>query len=429
MNRLLKRGGASALALVGMAAGGAVPAEAAPKLRYEFGYFLPRTSFGAAAAERLIKCPTHDDPDAVIETTVVIDSTTRPDPDAYVRLDTSSGFLAKRSTEIKLNPDGTLAAFNGSTEGEGGAVLGAVIKVATTFASAAIAAPVVAAKPLVKSSEGKPSSACTAKVAAEVAHRDMLLKEVADLEAQIVAGQTSPAVAALLDRRRTALADAEDALTLTGKVVIDPDNVSKTATEVAASLKDPSIDPIAVAGWFEGGQVPANVACRPSSKGFRLAWTVDQRVVDALASSGEKGDVPKGLQSNLVYRRPIPVSVKVASVGNDDSDCARFHYGRLDATKIVHVAQLSPVFLIPLGRGGLFGSRQAEADFDANGVPTRLKYGSLSGDAGIATVVNAAGDGFTTLRGAAAAARDRQLQVLRDKKEYRDLMAALNETQ
>lgn len=424
MNKLMGRGGASALALVGMAVGAASPAEAAPKLGYELGYFLPRTSFGAAAAERLIKCPSMDDRDAVIETTVVIDSATKPDPDAYVRLDTSSGFLAKRTTEIKLNPDGTLVSFNGSTEGEGGAVLGAVIKVATTVAATMagggmLGAPLMMLRERSESPQPRLSFSCTDKTERKVAERDRLADAVADLEAQVIAGHDSPAVAALLDARRAALADADDALTITSKAVADPKYGEDSGTI--------RIDPFDPDGWFEG-DVPARIRRRPGINGFQLSWTADKRIAAALAKSAWPAGIPADPQSYLLYRRPIPVSVKAVSCEVGGPDCRPDASEKaITAAKVVSVAQLSPIFVVRLGRGGMFGSRQAEADFDAGGTPTRLKYGSASGGADIASVIGAGGDGFSTLRGGAAAARDRQLQLLRDKKEYRELTTALND--
>ena len=68
MNKRMGRGGASALALVGMAVGAAPPAEAAPKLGHEVGCFPPRTSFGAVAAERLINCPSAGGRGGLVET-------------------------------------------------------------------------------------------------------------------------------------------------------------------------------------------------------------------------------------------------------------------------------------------------------------------------------------------------------------------------
>jgi hypothetical protein len=424
MNKVMGRGGASALALVGMAMGASSPAEAAPKLGFEFGYFLPRTSFGAAAAERLIKCPAADDRDAVIETTVVIDSATKPDPDAYVRLDTSSGPLAKRTTEIKLNSNGTLVSFNGSTEGEGGAVLGAVIKVATTVAASMVgggmlAAPMKMMGDSSRSPQRRLSFSCTDKTEQKVAERDRLADAVANLEAQVIAGHDSPAVAALLDARRAALADADDALTITSKAVVDP-----KSGEDSGMIR---IEPFDPDGWFKG-DVPARIRRRPGINGFLLSWTADKRIAAAFTRSAWQAGIPADPQSYLLYRRPIPVSVKAVSCEVGGSDCRPdASDDAITATKVVSVAQFSPIFVVRLGRGGIFGSRQAEADFDANGTPTRLKYGSASGGADIASVIDAGGDGFSTLRGAGAAARDRQLQVLRDKKEYRELTTALND--
>ncbi len=426
MKQLMGRRRASALALAGLAATAAGRADAVPKSGYEFGYFLARTSFGAAAAERLVKCPTADDEDAVIETTVVISSAVRPDPDAYVRLDTSSGFLAKRTTEIKLNPDGTLVSFNGSTEGEGSEVAGAVIKVATTVAAAMVGVPLVGlAEKMDKSQPAFPlarlSFSCTPQTKAKVDRRDGLAADVARLEALVTTGQGNAAVAALLDARRAALADADDALTVTSKVVVDP----RYGTLAGKAL----IQPFDPDHWFQG-TVPDKIARRPGINGFELNWAANKPIADAFGRSSGRTDVPADPQPYLLYRRPVPVAVKVSSCQTAMANCVPDGSDdAVTAAKQIYVAQLSPIFTIPLGRGGLFGSRQAEADFDGAGTPTRLKYGSTAGGAGIASVVNAAGDGFTTLRGAAAANRDRELQLLRDKKEYRDLMAALNGTQ
>ena len=426
MARLKVSGVTSLLAMLAIEADLVAPAKAAEEDVYEFGYFLPRTSFGAVAAERLIKCPEPGDEtarQAVIATTVLISSATKPDPGGYVRLDTRSGFLAKRTTEIKLNRDGTLSAFNGSTEGQGDAVLGAVIKVATGVAGVIagggmLAAPLSAAAP--EAPAPRLSFSCTPETKQKVEERDRLAEQVAVLEELIASGEGRASVVALLEIRRAAFAQADDELTITSKQVLTP-----LQSEESGSVLIKRFEPNP---WFQG-TVPDSITRRIGSNGFELSWAADRQIVAALKRSSRQIGIPAEPQAHLLYRRPIPVAVKAVSCRFGRVDCAPDDGHAIADTKLIYVAQFSPIFTVRLGRGGIFGSREAEADFDSSGAPTRLKYGSAAGGAGIASVINAAGDGYASLNGAAAAARDRQLQLLRDRKEYRDLMTALNGAQ
>jgi hypothetical protein len=424
---LLKVSGVtSVLAMLAMGADLVAPANAAEERGYEFGYFLPRTSFGAVAAERLIKCPELGDAtarQAVIATTVLISSATKPDPGGYVRLDTRSGFLAKRTTEIKLNRDGTLSAFNGSTEGQGDAVIGAVIKVATGVAgiipgAGMLAAPLTAAAP--EAAAPRLSFSCTLQTRQKVEERDRLAEQVAALEELVASGEGRASVVALLEIRRAAFAQADDDLTVTSKQVLTPLQSAQSGSVL--------IERFEANHWFQGN-VPTSITQRIGSNGFELSWAADNQIAAALKRSSWQTGIPAEPQAHLLYRRPIPVAVKVVSCQIGRVGCAPDESHAIADAKLIYVAQFSPIFTVRLGRGGIFGSREAEADFDASGAPTRLKYGSAAGGAAIASVINAAGDGYASMNGAAAAARDRQLQLLRDRKEYRDLMTALNGAQ
>lgn len=91
--------------------------------------------------------------------------------------------------------------------------------------------------------------------------------------------------------------------------------------------------------------------------------------------------------------------------------------------------QLSGLFRLPIGRGGLFGSRTVAAEFDASGAPTSLKYGSDPGAADVASAIDAAREGGTTLRDARADALARRAAMLKSRKDIQDLEAELDKQQ
>ena len=86
--------------------------------------------------------------------------------------------------------------------------------------------------------------------------------------------------------------------------------------------------------------------------------------------------------------------------------------------------QLSGLYSIRTGRGGLFGTRAATAKFDANGVPSALEYGSTSASADLAGLVDTAGEGIGTLRDAELNKLKRQIELEEARQKLDELRAA-----
>jgi len=398
----------------------AMPAGAAPRKVYELGYFLPKARAGVKVAQRLVRCPEGTE-EPKFETTIAIASKTVPDPQ-LIRVDARKGFLAKRMTELKLRPDGTLEAFNATNEGQGGVVLSALIKAGATLATGGIVG--LSGEPVTP-----PSSTlgydCTDDVKAVLMERARVQGVILLLE-QALADDGAPGtlIATELAARRAELQQLNDQLTVTsGAPVIDP---AKGTLKGVAHVPKPDL------GRFfdlrSGSALAAFEAWRVrqvGQQGFGVTWQADSAMATALATSTE---LPKTAQPGLVYRRAVPASIAVHPCSgppaasevcpkDESSTLAR----ALAASGNASFPQLSGYFSIPIGRGGMFGSEEASAEFDATGAPTRLKYGSDPGAAAIAGVIDTSRTTYASLEKSSAAAQQAELEELKRRKEIREL--------
>jgi hypothetical protein len=66
----------------------------------------------------------------------------------------------------------------------------------------------------------------------------------------------------------------------------------------------------------------------------------------------------------------------------------------------IPLPQLSGLYSLSIGAGGIFGTSEATIAFDAGGSPTKLEYGHAAGGADIAGVIDSVGTGATTLHDA-----------------------------
>ena len=115
-----------------MTLGTAQPAMA--KAKPEISYYLTRTNVSVAETMTLLSCPADPGELPKIDTQWAVTAVGAADPKQLVKVDVSSGFLFKRSNAFEFYPNGTLAAFNGSSEGRGGAFFGFVLTVASAVA-------------------------------------------------------------------------------------------------------------------------------------------------------------------------------------------------------------------------------------------------------------------------------------------------------
>lgn len=412
--------------------------------RYALGYFLPKTKAAASFSQRLVRCPTTDDTRILVETHAQILAKTVPDFARLYRIDASAGFLAKRSTELLLNPDGTMKAVNATVEGQGAAVIISTVKLAAFAASLAIGGP----KAL--GFRGEPpkelATRCRPQVAALLIERDGLADNISKLEARLAGSGLTAGETALLASAHDRLSAIDDALTLSSKpVAIDP-----------TSDGSASADPLDYAEWFDRIS-PLDLSKLPGDDGVLVNWKINASAKAALTSAAyvQPSDVSaltSAPEAVIYYRRPVPVAMSMVPCtlnGNKrhDKTPVKREAGRaadksqtcivdqtpeaaaLTTDSSAGFLQLSGLFRLPIGRGGLFGSRSVAAEFDVSGAPTSLKYGSDPGAADVASAIEAAREGGTTVRDARADALARKAAMLKSRKDIQDLEAELDKQQ
>jgi hypothetical protein len=399
-------------------AGGTKPA--APVKRI-FNYFLPRTELTVEVSQQLTACPASGE-EAGVETTITITPTRDADPEGHVLLDAGSGTWAKRTVKLEINPDGTLASFNSESEGQGGPVLKSIAKLAFDVAASGFPLHVL------NGNRATPSGAlvCNKDTQNTFDAIATLTGQIAKLEANVIASGGDAAVTVLLNDLRARRAQRRASLTL--KTSIEdyapllnalPATLNETTATNLFKVHVPAID---YRPWFGktppgGGRVPdvpTGDISFPGAYGFLVALTPDHDLYTAL-HAGDGTKLGKTPTPNLVYRLAVPASVVVAPCADaakekclvdttDDGKLASFGGS-------VSMTQLSGLYSIRTGRGGLFGTRAATAKFDANGVPSALEYGSTSASADLAGLVDTAGEGIGTLRDAELSKLKRQIEL------------------
>ena len=88
------------------------------------------------------------------------------------------------------------------------------------------------------------------------------------------------------------------------------------------------------------------------------------------------------------------------------------------------MSQLSGLYSLSIGAGGIFGTREATIAFDAGGSPTRLEYGSASGGADIAGVIDSGAGAATTMHDARLNAIKRSAEEITAENDLNALLAA-----
>ncbi|MGB7655344.1 MAG: hypothetical protein WBL74_07670 [Novosphingobium sp.] len=404
-----------------LALGAAQPATA--KAKPEISYYLPRTAVSVTVSMTLLSCPAAAGEQPKIDTQWTVTATGEADPKQLVRVDVSSGFLAKRSNALEFYPNGTLAQFNGSSEGQGGAFIGSVLKAAGAVAplfgvaggSLGIQSyPEGELKPL------KPDLIhlyCSQDVLDTLDLLGKTKAEIRGLEDKVLQGTATSAEHDLLERRRAKRAALIDALTLeataefdkqdearkwNGKVVL-PEMLEEWFTDTPENAASIAFDRTKVAGikGFDVEIEPASDARVDKQSG-------------AVAADGTKA------QRSLLYRPPVLAKVSVINLNCAGPKCSK----RLDLDGTLPIGQWGVVRELPVGSAGLFGSRQASASFDQFGTPMKLSYGSDSGGASIGSTIEAAGDTANAISDSETVALERQVKKQELRNKLRDLQTA-----
>jgi hypothetical protein len=418
-----------------------------PRPGEAIGYFLTRTQVDIVVAQRIASCPVGDDK-LEIATGVSIEA--KPVPGEFVNVDIRSGMFAERSTKLSLRPDGTLEAFNANTQGQGGKILGAISNAAFSAIGAGVLSEAgnvrqFSARTNIALGVAEPNAppppppsqlTCKKSVLEALASISSKQAEIKAIELRMAKEGGKPGDEELLDRRRNQIAKLKEGLTLVSDVTIDP----KSPTNF--------IDAIDYLDWFEPNtNLPA--ALQQNAVIGRMGYGISIKpdpVVIRQAGVGD-GTSIKPSAPYLVYRRPVltAISVKpcsdeprprsegaVAQIVNALDICKADETPEAKAVysgDIVPVPQFSNLYSLRIGRGGLFGSKVASAKFDEFGTPLELEYGTSSGTDGAAEIIDGSANGLLAARDAELAALDRQIKLMKARKELADLRAGGGEAE
>lgn len=421
-----------------------------PKHR-QFFYFLPTGSVAASVTQRIDFCPTKVGEKPRIITVIKIGSEIGPDTTTKLIVDARSGFLSKRSTKLAVGPDGLLQSYDASSEGQGGPVLGAVLTTAATVASWGVAPAIAGAVPVAAAAAAgvskarapapQPALVCTHEISAALDRLGDVRRAIDGEEAKLVAGGVPTATTRYLTVLRDEEVELLAALTVTLKAPIggakkfDPQRrhfIDTGGRPVGTELHY-LLDAAPTARWFvdRSGRTPTGAAVSnafgalPGAHGFIVSLTPDPGLLNAFAGDGSDLDRPADTRA-VYYRRAVRASVEVSPCAAEPThgtcDADESATRTLSRSDDVWLPQLSGLYSVSIGSGGLFGTREAVLKLDANGSPTNWEYGAGAGGSDIAAAI---GSGAT----AATTWRDRQLTATKRATEEitadNDLAAAL----
>lgn len=408
------------------------PLAHASSTKPEIGYFLSRTDVAVSVAMTLTSCPSDKDELPGVDVEWKVEPTASADTAKQVRVDVSSGFLAKRSNAFEFYPNGTLAEFNGSSEGQGGPFLVSVLKTVATLAP--LASPSASGGP-----KGEQPPEDPPEVTGSLYCRDGVvgkLKQLADtkavirkLEDTVLAHTPTSADLDLLERQRLKKSAQIKALTFAEGVSAAPASGTERWT---GRIELPKL----LGNWFSPtpGKEPGTGVAFDSAKvagldGFDVSIeSIGDVLADGTApatSDRVSTSPPKApLQRSLVYRRPVHAEVIAL-----DTNCrpVRDCYETLVLDGPLPIGQWGKVSSLPVGNAGLFGSREASASFDPFGTPLKLSYGSDSGAADIGSTIEAAGGTVTAIADSESAALERKIKREELRQKLSELRAAADE--
>jgi hypothetical protein len=418
--RLARSSGSCVLLALSLTASPLALAKDKPEIRYA----LTRTDVAVSVAMTLVSCPSEVGELPEIETSWAIAPIGSADPEWPVQVDVSSGFLAKRSNAFEFNPNGTLSAFNGRSEGQGGAFIGNVLKTVGALAPLVFGLPPVGmAGHGIKAAAARPNDSlyCRAETNATLNSLAKTKAEIRALEDRVLTHAATSDDLDMLERRRKKRIALVEALTFEKAAKFDaPQGRAANwigKVELPELLKD----------WFSRepgdaspGAVPFSATKISGLGGFGVTINpTDNRLIEGPPVGLTKA--PREAQRSLLYRRPVLAKVVATDLAcKPPRECSK----PLELDGPLLIGQWGEVSSLPVGNAGLFGSREASASFDAFGTPVKLSYGSDSGSADIGETFEAAGGAVTAIADADTAALERAIKREELRQKLRDLRAA-----
>lgn len=425
-----------------------------------FRYYIPKTKVVAQIKQRITKCEVIGGKlDIAIISEASIKAGTKADYERAITINGKSGFLVNRSTKLTLNNDGTLKSFNGSSTGQGGALLSAVIQTAAIGASLtvnpSIGASSLASAITTSNKKEKPTEPiiiyvpkCNAEIINKLTNLKMVNEKRSKIRNAIANGQAGLAMQEELVRIASDIDNLHKSLTITASVDLTATK-SKTAKDILSGRmlgnykkwvniiskpvnmmspeynKNSIIEPIGLDKYLQNlldqNKKPFIL---PGIYGFRLAVDADKAACAAIDNNNcvptETGSTPTNSKKwaankDFFYVRPIPAEAKFYACADDECTKSSKVKGTSAKTNIL-LPQLSKLYSISTG-ASIFGSRTVAATFGPYGEPLTLEYTKGGGGAEIASVITAAGSAATTIDGARLQATQDQIARINAERE------------
>jgi hypothetical protein len=407
-------------AMLGVAAGTLMIGS--PVHAQTIGYFLPKVVVSASVKQRLEYCPTGiDDVHPMIVTTMTVKPTYVPDQ--YVEVRAKPGFLAQRSVEVSLRPNGTLESINASSEGQGAKVLGAVVKIGAGVVGLS-GAKIKKQNPNTLSTNTKPFTInnqyleCKDDIVKNINRLHTLRDDAAKLASDIANGRilTDGELAKTIINENE-IRNLERKLTLRTNVddfdiqILRNSNLWNINTIKSQNLPAPNY-----ISWFKNyNQELAYNSEIIGRNGFTLNIDVEESIFNQMRNVGREF-LPK-TSKNIVYLRGIPATATL-SVAEDPSANAK----ALSAEADFDIPQYSRYFTLPAGSGGIFGAREAKVKLSESGTPILLSYGAKGSGADFSELADSGIAAAQSIRDARTEALKRAVERRQAEKDLLDLL-------
>ncbi|MCA3077677.1 MAG: hypothetical protein ING71_02650 [Rhodocyclaceae bacterium] len=388
-------------------------------------YRIPRATVGFAVSHMITKCP--DDSGRGFAMDIATGIVPVYGPGEIVKVNASGSLFVDRKVELEFHPNGTLKSFNGGSEGQGGPLIVAAIKVASVAAAASTGTGVAAA------SGGERVTTATATQANNwVCHKwvkdALLAKEAAQgrldsLKHSVASTHLTEALATEISKTEASIAAIDARLTVAGEPVIWAPSSTNLIYAATAKSGDLSV-------WF----IPAPTL--NLDKELREAGYGQLTQFSVTGSSGLKAppkEVSKKPLQSLVYRRLVAANVAIEpSTAFDagtklDAIETALAQQRYEATKqslAPMIPQLGELVEVPFGNSGLFGTRGVSASFSEAGALNSIGYTNKGGAQALADVTSAVADGAVELRSARLNAINLEIDLRTQEKALRELIIA-----
>lgn len=352
-------------------------------------YHLPEVKIGFAVSHMITKCPDAKGKGLELETITAIKPIYSRGEE--IKVNPKGNLFVDRQVKLEYHENGTIKSFNGSSTGQGGKIVAAVIKAATFAATTAMGVPSVGAL----DDKGNPPLApiaCNSTIVNMLKEKESLKGELASLKQALISQGPSENLLARITLHEAALADTILQLTISSSPAIWSPTASTTNLPINPSAAD-------LTGWFDGVSAPdLQLALTKAGMGHIQSFKTSAVFASTPDPTTIKSTVgTSGKIRALVYREPGMVDVTLVPVADFDPGdlkgvealLAKATYEATKAKATVKVPQIGTLKVIPFDGSGIFGSRAVAATFDQMGELTSIGYASTGGADALAGVVDA----------------------------------------